>query len=248
MDKELVAVLSSVGFTEKEARVYIALLSLGAGTVQQVATLSSLKRPIIYVVLEGLIQRGYVSEVPDKKIRTFHAMEAGAVLRRLQADISNFSQYLPIFKTLGNRGESRPKISYHDTQAGIQNVYEEINYSSDPLFITSYARLNAHFPGIVDGWVKNYKKGLYKNMRGKHIVPDTEGELAHARDFIQIHQQVRTWSALRGAQMDLSIYGNKLAITSLGEKPFVVIIESADIVAALHPIFEVVWENAKEVK
>ncbi|MEK7144554.1 MAG: hypothetical protein AAB794_01690 [Patescibacteria group bacterium] len=59
---------------------------------------------------------------------------------------------------------------------------------------------------------------------------------------------MRIWSALRGAQMDFSIYENKLAITSLGEKPFVVVIESADIVAALRPIFDVVWGNAKEIK
>ncbi|MEK7518537.1 MAG: helix-turn-helix domain-containing protein [Patescibacteria group bacterium] len=248
MDKELVSVLGNVGFTEKEAQVYIALLSLGAGTVQQIATLSGLKRPIIYVVLEGLIQRGYASAVPGKKIHTFQAIEAGSVLHRLQADITHFTQYLPIFKTLGNRGASRPKISYHDTEEGILNVYEGINYSADPLFITSYTRLNAHFPGIVERWIKNYKKGLYKKMHGMHIVPDTEEELGHARDFIQIHQQVRIWSALRGAQMDFSIYENKLAITSLGEKPFVVVIESADIVQSLRPIFDVVWENAKEIK
>ncbi|OGG83084.1 hypothetical protein A3I46_01790 [Candidatus Kaiserbacteria bacterium RIFCSPLOWO2_02_FULL_54_13] len=248
MDKDLVVVLSSVGFTNKEAQVYIALLSLGAGTVQQIATLSGLKRPIIYVLLEGLIQRGYVSEIPGKKIRAFQAMEAATVLRRLQADVTNFIQYLPIFKTLGNRGESRPKISYHDTKEGILNVYEEINHDSNPFFVTSYVRLNAHFPGIINRWIKAHKKDFQKKIRGTHIVPDDEGELPYARDYLKLNQQVRIWPALRGARMDFSLYGDKLAISSLGEKPFVVVVKSVDVVSALRPMFEVVWEDAEDIK
>lgn len=247
MDKELVAVLNSVGFTEKEALVYIALLSLGAGTVQEVAKLSGLKRPIIYVILEGLIQRGYASAVPGKKVHTFQAADASVVLRRLQASVTNLNQYLPIFRTLGNRGTSRPKISYLDTKEQILNIYEEINHDPAPLFITSYARLNSHFPGVVGQWVKGIEKGAYK-LRGTHIVPDNEDELELVRDFKKVNQRVRVWPALRGVKMDLSIYGNKIAITNLGEELFAVVIESEDIANALRPLFDAAWKAAGEVK
>jgi len=107
MDKDLVVVLSSVGFTNKEAQVYIALLSLGAGTVQQIATLSGLKRPIIYVLLEGLIQRGYVSEIPGKKIRAFQAMEAATdgykLTSLISSSICRFSKHWGIEGSLDRR-------------------------------------------------------------------------------------------------------------------------------------------------
>ncbi len=248
MDNELIEVLGDVSFTEKEARVYVALLSLNQGTVQQVAKLSGLKRPIIYVVLEGLIKRGYASEIPDKKTRSFQAMPASLVLKRLQSNVAHFTQYLPIFKTLGNRGGPKPKITYLDTKEGIQNIYEEINYDPAPFFITSYVRLEEYFPGIVERWVKNYKKGLYKKMRGTHIVPDDEKSLGYVRDFLEIGQKVRVSSILRGLKTDISLYGNKLVISSLGEHLFAVAIESADIVQSLRPILNAVWENAEDIK
>ena len=248
MDSELIQVLGDVGFTGKEARVYVALLTLNSGTVQQVAKLSDLKRPIIYVVLEGLIKRGYASELPDKKTRAFQAVPASIVLKRLQSNVAHFSQYLPIFKTLGNRGGPKPKITYLDTKEGIQNMYEEINYDPTPFFITSYVRLEAHFPGIVDRWVKNYKKGLYKKMRGRHVISDDERELLYTRDFIAIDQKVRASPVLRGLKVDISIYGDKLAISNLGEQLFAVVIESTDITDSMRSVFEVLWAEAKEVK
>lgn len=247
MNEELVKVLGSAGFTEKEARVYVALLMLGAGTVQQVAKLSGLKRPIIYVVLEGLIQRGYASALPGKKVHTFQAVDASVVLRKMQASVGNLTQYLPIFRTLGNRGKSRPKISYLDTKEQILNVYEEINHNPTPLFITSYTRLNAHFPGVVKQWVKGIEKGAYR-LRGTHIVPDNEDELELVQGFKKVGQRVRVWSALRGVKMDLSIYGNKIAVTNLGEELFAVVIESEDIANALRPLFDAAWKAAGEVK
>jgi len=48
--------------------------------------------------------------------------------------------------------------------------------------------------------------------------------------------------------MDFTIYDNKLAITSLGETPFIVIIESNELVSSMKPIFELAWNNGKELK
>lgn len=248
MDSELVQVLGDTGFTEKEARVYVALLTLNSGTVQQIARLSGLKRPIIYVVLEGLIKRGYASELLGKKTRVFQAMPASIILQKLRSNVSNFTQYLPIFRTLGNKGGPKPKITYLDTKEGIENIYEEINHDPSPFFITSYVRLEAHFPGIVGRWIRNHKKGLYKKMRGAHIVPSDEESHKYVRDFLGIDQKVRVSGALQGLKTDIAIYGNKVSISSLGEHLFAVVIESADIAQSLRPIFDVVWESAREIK
>lgn len=247
MDAELVKVLSEVGFTDKEAQVYLALLTLNSGTVQQIAKASALKRPIIYVVLEGLIKRGYASELPDKKTQTFQVVPASVVLKRLQSNVANFTQYIPIFRTLGNRGGLKPKITYIDTKDGIQNIFEEINHDPVPLLITSYARIDKHFPGLVNRWINNCRKGLYKKLRGMHIIPDSEKDFPYVGEFLKVNQKVRASSALENTKMDISIYGNKVSISSLGERLFAVVIESQDIVDSLRPVFSVMWNESKEI-
>jgi len=246
MDQTLLGVLRNVGFSEKEARVYAALAELGEGTAAKISQKTELKRPSVYVILGSLIARGYASEVPGKKVSAYQATDANAILRRLQEKIKDFSDFVPVIRTLANRGGARPKISYFENKEGILNVYESINHTPSAFFITSYARIERHFPGLVDKWIHGLEKGRYK-LKGVHIVPDDEEELTHARRFISVGQKVRKLGALKGIAMDFSIFDNKLAISNLGEKLFMVVIESEGIVRSVQAIFEVVWSAAKEV-
>jgi HTH-type transcriptional regulator, sugar sensing transcriptional regulator len=244
MDQDLVKILENVGFTEKEARIYLALLELEQGTVYKIAKIAELKRQIIYVILEGLMKRGYVTEVPNKKSRTFLAVDPAVILKKIKFNAKNFSEMLPILRTLRNKGIDRPKISYFENLEGMFNIYEEMNHDPNPFFITSHARLEKFRPGIINQWIRNYKRGLYQ-LKGRHLISDDPQELQYVQEFSKINQQTKTLSTLRGINMDFTIYGNKLAISCLAEKPFLVLIESEELVKSMRPIFEVLWEKGK---
>ncbi len=246
MDQTLLKVLENVGFGEKEALVYAALAELDEGTVAKISQKAGLKRPGTYVVLGALMARGYVSELPGRKINTYQAIDAGAILGRLQERVKDFSDFVPVIRMLANRSGARPKISFFESKEGILNVYESINRTSSAFFITSYARINRHFPGLVEKWLRDFEKKRYK-LKGVHIVPDDEGEMKYARRFPAVGQKVRKLAALRDLTMDFSIFDNKLVISSLGEDLFMVVIESEDIARSVRAIFEVVWGAAKEV-
>ena len=132
MDETLLKLLEESNFTNKEARVYLALLELSQGTVTKIAKITELKRPIIYVILEGLIKRGYASELPNKKINAYQPISPEIILKRLQGIVKNFSEMLPVFKTLHNKGGKKPKITYYETKEGIWNVYKEMTLSKNP--------------------------------------------------------------------------------------------------------------------
>lgn len=246
MDKDLSELLETTGFTGKEARVYLALLELGQGDVTDIAKIAELKRPIVYVLLEGLIKRGYVSELPNKKINTYQAIDPSVILNQLKTATKNFSEMLPIFRTLRNKGENRPKITYHETKEGIWNTYEEMNHIEAPLFITSYERIEKHFPNAIETWLKNYQKKLYC-LKGRHLVPNNPRELEIGKKLKEVDQQVRILEDLKNINMDFTIFGKKIAITSLEEKPFIVIIESEELVRSMKPIFEIAWRQGKQL-
>ncbi|MDD5291521.1 MAG: helix-turn-helix domain-containing protein [Patescibacteria group bacterium] len=247
MDETLLKLLEQSGFTKKEALVYLALLEVGQGRVVEIAKKTELKRSIIYVILESLIKRGYISEIPNKKINTYQAIDPSVILKKLQITTKDFSEMLPFLRTLSSKGKKRPKITYHETKEGIWNTYEEMSQTATPLFITSHTRIKRHFPNGVDKWLAGLKSGVYK-FRSDNLVPETEEEIKIGKEFLKLGQKVRVLSELQGMNMDFAIFNNKLAITSLEDEPFIVIIESEELVKSMRPIFEIAWQKGREIK
>ncbi|EKE20757.1 MAG: Transcriptional regulator, TrmB [uncultured bacterium] len=247
-DPILLKLLKDAGLDDKESRIYLAMLSVGHTTVQDIAKISELKRPIIYVVLEDLIKKGFANIIPNKKIKTYQATDPGAISAQMQTTAKNFSEMLPIFKTLSNQKSQKPKISFFDTKEGIQKIYDEINRQKSAVFIASNARLNHYFPGASKDWQKSYKTG-YNKLISRTIVPHHPDDIKIAKDFLHVTDkvQIRTLSVFDECNMDIAVYGNKLAITTFEDVPFLVVIESKAVPTFFLPIFEILWKNAKKI-
>lgn len=247
MDADLVKLLESSGFTQKEAQVYLALLELSAGTVTEIAKVTGLKRAIIYVILEGLIKRGYASGLPEQKINTYQAVDPSFILNHLKSTAKNFSEMLPMLRTLHNKGKRKPKIAYIENKDGIWKIYQEFNLAEDAFFISSYQDIEKMFPGGVENWIRDYRKGIIK-VRGKHLIPNNPAEIGFGRALKSANQEVRIMENARKFKMDFTLCGNKLAITSFENDPFIVVIESEELVASMRPLFEIIWKAGKEIK
>ena len=247
MDQDLIKLLETTGFTEKEAQVYLALVALGTGNVTDISKTTKLKRSIIYVILEGLMKRGYASELPNLKINTYQATDPTVILSQLKNVAKNFSEMLPMIRTLGSKGKSRPKISYYDTKEAILKAWEIMGNEDDIFYIYSCERSEQHYPGITDKWAKGYNKKIYP-LGNRHLVPNNKSEVEMAQKFLAVGERVRFLEDLKGIGMDVSLYANKIAITSLEENPFIVVIESEELAKSIRPIFEIAWAKGREVK
>ena len=80
-------------------------------------------------------------------------------------------------------------------------------------------------------------------------MPDHPEDLKIAKDFLRITDkvQIRTLSVFDECNMDIAVYGNKLAITTFEDTPFLVTIESEAVPKFFLPIFEILWKTAKEI-
>jgi sugar-specific transcriptional regulator TrmB len=244
MDKELLKTLGLAGFTEKETKVYLAFLELGKGTVYHATKLTDLKRPIVYVITEKLVEKGYLMIFPDKRATQYQAIDPVVILRKMQDSAKLFSEMLPIFTTLANSSGEKPKITYTKSEEGILNIYEKLNHYAEQFYISSYVRIEEKFPGIIDEWIKNYKRNK-RRIIGRQLVPDNHQERALAKKFKNIGQEVRFIKNVEEMKMDLAVCGDVLAITSLAKNPFAVTIESTELASSLKLIFEIAWKSAK---
>lgn len=88
MTTSAVSQLEALGFTEYEARAYLALLREGAQTGYQVALASGIPRPNIYPVLARLVQRGAVNKVDAKGAARYRALPSEQMLRNAEREFS----------------------------------------------------------------------------------------------------------------------------------------------------------------
>ena len=77
--------LEEVGLSAKAARVYLALLQLGSGTVQDVASRAGIVRTTCYPLLEELQKRGLVSTTRSGKKAVFVANLEPATIRGVES-------------------------------------------------------------------------------------------------------------------------------------------------------------------
>ena len=152
---------------------------------------------------------------------------------------------LPIFRTLHNKGKRRPKITYHETREGIWKVYEEMTMTTSPSYISSYSTLEKMFPGSIETWLKNKKR--LKFADAWHLIPNNPENIAIGKKFAEVGEKVRILNVPE-MNMDFTVFGNKLAITSLEDEPFIVVMESEELAKSMLALFGVMWKGAREIK
>lgn len=247
-DKILLKLFEDAGLSSKEASVYLALLELNNGTVKEISKVTDLKMPIIYVILESLIKRGYASELPNKKINTFQPSDPSIISSRLNLISKSFAEMMPIMKTLANRKLGKPKISYYDTNEAIWNAYNEVNNYKSAYFVTSLARVEKIFPGSISNWEKSYRN-KYNKLESKNIIPNNEADIEIIKKFKSITDKVqgKIFSDYNDFNIDLAIYDTKISIASFSDHPFLVIIDSDELVKTLMPFFNLAWAKGDKI-
>ena len=71
MNDILVTLESSMGFSAKKARIYVALLELGEAVGADIAKKADLKRTTVYNILPELMKDGHVKVIVQNKKRLF---------------------------------------------------------------------------------------------------------------------------------------------------------------------------------
>lgn len=78
--------LKSLGFTDKEARVYLTCLQNGPCTVKRISEDCGVKRPTTYVMLKSLMEKELVALTKRGKKTLFAAAHPEALVRHVQRE------------------------------------------------------------------------------------------------------------------------------------------------------------------
>lgn len=133
MDHDLLTqLLKKIGFSEKEAKVYLALLELNEALPSAIARKTGLKRTNTYAILEELQARGIVSSVKKTGVLYYQASKPEFFIEKERQAATSVSQTLdalsialPELQSLHKQYSVTPQMSVYYGKEGLIQIMED---------------------------------------------------------------------------------------------------------------------------
>ncbi len=243
LDPISLQLLQKTSLTDKQARVYLATLQLGKGSVSQIAEAAELKRPLTYVLLDELQTQGYIHEVPGSKKKVYTAIDPNALASQLEQTAADFKGMLPYLRSM-QRKAGKPHVTYYSGIEGARKALQQIRRPKEVRYATCISQVMKHVPEEVERWKKIYLQGKAR-PGGRHLLTDTAEDRAFGQIISQADQIVRYLSPEKALDMDLALCDNTVYLTAFDRDIHVTVIESESLYRSLCALYDLAWEAAR---
>lgn len=243
-------VLKQFGLREKEIRIYLALLKLGASSVRKISQEAGINRGTSYDVLRELMKIGLVSFY-EKKSHQYFVPEDPAkmisILEDRKEKISKLKEDLK--KTVDElqyeycRIARKPFVRYYHGYSGAKEILEDVLKAVGKAELKEYYVYSTE--SIREYIYKSFKDFSKKRIeKGIHVKVLAIGEGGELRG-----KDERKWIAGIGesAPNYIIIYGNKVAFISVNSEnePMGIIIDDKATSRMQKIIFDSIWRSIK---
>jgi sugar-specific transcriptional regulator TrmB len=254
--------LERVGFTDKEAVVYVSVLELGGAFPSRVAEYSGLNRSTTYKILLSLSIRGIINEI-EKKNKIFYQIDKPEkVLRyvenktkQFEDSVEEIKKILPEIEGVYNAGQNRPKITYLNGVENILSVYNDMVSYKKPYEMLAFSNANQLMDFLpVEFYSKYVKEKERIGIKTRGIIPKTEMAEKYS-EIVFKDIDKKYWPEIRcvdkemfPSPSEITIYGeNKVSIINYDKNQMTgVIIEDKAIHDMMRSVFELSWIGAEK--
>ena len=239
-------ILKKLGFSDKSATVYLALLSLGPSSVRKLAEICQINRGTTYDVLRWLREKGLV-DFHEKDAKQYFVAENPNCIVRMVRDEKEMlagvekkmDKFIPELLAIYHHGVERPVAKYYEAE-NIQKILEDIlavcAESEEKMYRIYSAEgvrkyLYEDFPTFSD-------VRIAKGIAVRVIAMGEGGELRGLDE--------RKWLVAKNdTPTYIIIYQGKTAYISLNaqREPLGVVIENSGISETQKKIFDELWEK-----
>jgi len=249
-----IILLKSLGFTEYEARVYVALSDLGAATARELSQYSKLPRNKTYDTLKKLEQKGRLQSLPISP-RKYKLLN----INQLKVEIESKKKSLSLLEENINRfveESSKPKIKeYREIFWVIRSKKAIMEKMKSQNMITKkeMLSLNRLSHASADN-LKNIRKGVREGLKIKMLVPFTEENMKRVRKWQEAGAKVRNYDQEKFGPLGtrFGVFDKNVARITFGkpdvlkEEDYITLwAESPYLANMLRNYFFTIWKKSK---
>ncbi|MBU0613946.1 hypothetical protein KJ766_01515 [Patescibacteria group bacterium] len=234
------SILTDLGLSETESKVYLAMLDLGPASVQNIARTSKISRTAAYDLIKTLTKKGLVSshdrgsrkvfiaEEPDQ-LKTYFANKVDHYKDRF----AEFENILPELRVLQKTDST--KVRYYENEEGVEALFRDIKtIGARELFeITN-----------VDAVYDNVDPKILWKLRETSYCKDIKVKVLHCGELRKPFEGAE-FKRIKGSvglfMGTIWIYENRIAFIKFYGKIEVVIMENDVLAQTLRVIFQVAW-------
>lgn len=243
---EITLILKQLGLSDKEIKVYLALLKNGPSSVRTLARASEINRGTTYDILKSLKESGLASFYHKDTKQFFVSEDPSALNKTLEQRIEklkevkqNLIQVIPELKSLFNKAGDKPVVKYYEGFGGVRIVLsdvldttmsfkEKLYYVFSSVAIRDY--LYKAFPNFT-------KERIRKKIKVKVIALGHKGTVAKL-------SEKKSLNAKKSSPTYILIYPGKVAMISVNSvhQPLALIIEDEALFATQQQLFDFIWQ------
>ena len=235
---EILEILEDLGLEEKEAKVYLALLSLGEATATKLAERTGLDRTLMYQLTNKLIVRGLVSYVVRNNVRYFSAADPETFLKELHEKEEKFKRILPELKERQRSIKPETKVEVYRGKEGINTIYRMVLREKKPYYLFGGGEEACTRVELINR--KFVRKAVKEKIPGKIL------ERKKAWFFVGENEEYRFIPDELISSTTTMLWNDKTAIFVWSEPYYVILIENPEITRDNLTTFNYLWKNGEK--
>ncbi|MDO8565028.1 MAG: helix-turn-helix domain-containing protein [bacterium] len=240
--------LKDIGLSDKEAAVYLALLSFDKALVTEIADKANIKRPTTYVILESLAKKGLVSEANIGK-KTFYIAEPpeklGLFVERqihlLEENKKSLDIIVPQLKGIQREQGEKPVVQFFEGKEGVisssHNIFSK-KINDEPVYIV-YSK-----DTVMDMFSEKEAKEMRelrisRGIKSKAIYISKEGEKPsdETGDRIKIDENKYP------IKSDITIYGDQVRVAVFGKRLSGIFVKNQELADTLKSLIKYIFDH-----
>jgi sugar-specific transcriptional regulator TrmB len=238
-------ILEQLGLSKKAATIYLAALSLGIASVQDIANKTKMKRPTAYLHIQDLLDQALVEKVLVGKKVYYKATDPQLLHQRAEQNLAAIKEALPELEALKATTVGRPQVRFLEGEKALREIHKDIAQANTIRFIAdlqSFESLFADSFNLLSSAIQE------NQIRTREIIPDTPAARRSSKRYAAIAGKYYSSRIATSGPIynDTAIYNDTVVLFRIHEQtPYVVVIQDATIAATMATVFDMAWKSAE---
>lgn len=238
-------VLKEIGFSEREIKVYVALLELGTTTVGPIASRTRLQHSKIYETLDKLIDKGIVSFIVVSQTKHFQASDPKAILNILDERKRRFTDILDELELKRKYADSKQIAVVHEGYKSFKALFNRIADELNPGdSYWAFAFKNEYHNPTTANFLRNFHIVLAeKNIDDKSLGHVSVKKVI--KKAFEGNKNIKIRFTTNDTPLGVIIIKNRVINLVWGERPTAIEITSEQIYQQYRKFFLQIWEESR---
>ena len=240
--------------SDKEARVYVAMLELGPASVQEISQRSDVNRATTYLMLDALKERGLVSSYEDAKKTVYVAETPKKLVDLIEQEARSIDEkrekvvfFVPELEALYRTQRNKPVVRFYEGEEGLRSLRDYLTRIKTTIF-DSFLRLNRELLEVAKH-DQDRRLGIFDpHTKYRTIyVPDEDVEVPFFKPEGLRVNEIRFASTVPfDFDGEIGILDSVTYLMLTLPKPMSCVMESEKFSKRMGAVFELTWAGAEK--